>query len=71
MPVKAPLGVGLLHGAAGLLPSAEREDWLEEQRGYLVDLPSRRARWGWVLRQLAAMPRYAYTVRTGREKETA
>ncbi|MCX4231843.1 hypothetical protein [Streptomyces ortus] len=64
-------GVGLLRGAAGLLPSVEREDWLEEQRGYLADLPSRRARWVWVLRQLAAMPRYTFTVRTGREKEAA
>ncbi|MDQ1064618.1 hypothetical protein [Streptomyces canus] len=68
---KPPQPPGLLRGATRLLPSAEREDWLEEQRGYLADLPSRRARWGWVLRQLAAMPRYAYTVRTGREKEAA
>ncbi|MEW1569250.1 hypothetical protein AB0454_40610 [Streptomyces sp. NPDC093509] len=61
----------LLRGAVRLLPSAEREDWLEEQQGYLADLPSRRARWMWTLSQLAAMPRYAYTVRTGREKEPA
>ncbi|MBQ0855651.1 hypothetical protein J8N05_46690 (plasmid) [Streptomyces sp. BH-SS-21] len=62
---------GALRWATHLLPLVEREDWLEEQRGYLADLPSRRACWGWVVRQLAAMPRYAYTVRTGREKEAA
>ncbi|MEU6687759.1 hypothetical protein [Streptomyces sp. NPDC046832] len=62
---------GLLREAARLLPPAERGDWLEEQQGYLADLPSRRARWIWVLSQLAAMPRYAYTVHTGREKEPA
>ncbi|MGW1068270.1 hypothetical protein ACWD4F_27580 [Streptomyces aureus] len=64
-------GSGFLYGAARLLPLAERADWLEEQQGYLADLSPGRARWMWVLSQLAAMPRYAYTVRTGREEEPA
>lgn len=61
----------LLRCATRLLPLDERNDWLEEQQGYLADLSSRRSRWSWVLRQLTAMPRYAYTVRTGREREPA
>lgn len=61
----------LLRFATRLLPPAERSNWVEEQQGYLVDLSSRRARWGWVFRQVAAMPRYAYTVHTGRETESA
>uniref|UniRef100_UPI002F910C49 hypothetical protein n=1 Tax=Streptomyces cellulosae TaxID=1968 RepID=UPI002F910C49 len=61
----------LLRCATRLLPLDERNGWLEEQQGYLADLSSRRARWSWVLRQLTAMPRYAYTVRTGREREPA
>ncbi|MFD0435568.1 hypothetical protein [Streptomyces chartreusis] len=63
-------GSEVLRYATCLLPVAERDDWLEEQRGYLVDMPSRRARWRWIVAQLAAMPRFAYTVRTGREKES-
>lgn len=54
-----------------LLPAADREEWLEEQRGYLADLPARAARWQWVAQTVLGMPRYAYTVRTGRRKETA
>lgn len=61
----------LLRCATRLLPLDERNDWLEEQQGYLADLSSLRSRWSWVLRQLTAMPRYAYTVRTGREREPA
>ncbi|MEU8990423.1 hypothetical protein AB0C98_28970 [Streptomyces sp. NPDC048558] len=65
------VGEGLLRLTALLLPRGERVDWLEEQRGYLADLPTRRACWGWIFAQLLAMPRYAYTVRTGRERESA
>ncbi|MFK0221164.1 hypothetical protein ACIQWN_23600 [Streptomyces vinaceus] len=68
---KAVPGLGVLHLAVRVLPSEERRDWLEEQRGYLSDLPTRRRQWAWVLSQLWAMPRYAYTVRTGTDKETA
>lgn len=57
--------------AVRLLPAADRADWLEEQRGYLADLPSPRGRRAWAVRQLAAMPRYALAVRTGRDKESA
>jgi hypothetical protein len=70
--VGVPVGhLRLLRCATRLLPLDERNDWLEEQQGYLADLSSRRSRWSWVLRQLTAMPRYAYTVRTGREREPA
>ncbi|MFF4563014.1 hypothetical protein [Streptomyces sp. NPDC001435] len=48
------------------LPGDEQTEWLEEQRGYLTDLPGRWSRWSWIVMQLLAMPRYAYTVRTGR-----
>ncbi len=50
-----------------LLPADERHEWVEEQRGYLADLPGRRAQWAWIVDQLLAMPRYAYTVRSGRD----
>ncbi|MFI0156709.1 hypothetical protein [Streptomyces lydicus] len=69
--IEHPTGVGLLRLTTLLLPGSERADWLEEQRGYLADLPKRRACWGWIIAQLLAMPRYAYTVRTGRERESA
>lgn len=64
-------GRGVLRLIASILPVEERPEWLEEQRAYLVDLPSRRAQWLWVAAQLVAMPRYAYTVRTGSETESA
>ncbi|WP_381805462.1 hypothetical protein [Streptomyces niveus] len=67
----SPGGAGLLRLAVRLLPPGERAEWLEEQRGYLEDLPARRQRWAWVLSTLLAMPRYAYTVRSGSEKESA
>ncbi|MGW3152059.1 MULTISPECIES: PAS domain-containing protein [Streptomyces] len=56
-----------------LLPEHERRGWTEEQRGYLADLAQsgRLAQWDWILRQLIAMPHYAYTVRTSRDKESA
>lgn len=57
--------------ASLLLPPAERGEWLEEQRGYLADMSGRRARWGWIVMTVLGMPRYAYTVITGREKEPA
>jgi hypothetical protein len=50
---------------AWLLPGGERTEWLEEQHGYLTDLPDSWSRWSWIVKQLLAMPRYAYTVRTG------
>ncbi|MFD3884852.1 hypothetical protein [Streptomyces microflavus] len=71
VPTRLPGGAGLLRLAVRLLPPGERAEWLEEQRGYLEDLPSRRHRWAWVLSTLLAMPRYAYTVRSGSEKESA
>lgn len=64
-------GKNTLRLLAVLLPGQERSEWLEEQRGYLADLPGRRARWAWIASQLVAMPRYAYTVRTGSGKEPA
>ncbi|MFD9807610.1 hypothetical protein ACFWZZ_10870 [[Kitasatospora] papulosa] len=57
--------------AGRLLPADERAGWVEEQRSYLADLPGGRPRWQWVFAQMLAMPRYVYTVRTGREKEPA
>ncbi|MBE4739814.1 hypothetical protein [Streptomyces caniscabiei] len=51
---------------AWLLPGDEQTEWLEEQRGYLTDLPGRWSQWSWIVMQLLAMPRYAYTVRTDR-----
>ncbi len=65
------LGAALLRLLALLLPGGEQADWLEEQQGYLADLPTRRARWGWIVRQLLAMPKYAYTVRSEQEREAA
>ncbi|CUM44132.1 hypothetical protein H4W23_00435 [Streptomyces gardneri] len=64
-------GLYLLRLAVRVLPVGERAEWLEEQRGYLADLLTRRQRWSWILATLMAMPRFAYTVRTGAEKETA
>ncbi|MFF7641830.1 hypothetical protein [Streptomyces canus] len=64
--VTAPLRL-----ATRLLPVAQRGEWLEEQRSYLADLSTPRERWAWVLSQLLAMPKYAYTVRASREKEPA
>ncbi|GAA0664807.1 hypothetical protein GCM10009548_36030 [Streptomyces malaysiensis subsp. malaysiensis] len=64
-------GKNVLRLIALLLPGKERTEWLEEQRGYLADLSDRRGRWAWIARQIIAMPRYAYTVRTGGEREPA
>ncbi|MFF0160194.1 hypothetical protein ACFYRY_22065 [Streptomyces sp. NPDC005263] len=64
--VTAPLRL-----ATRLLPVAQRGEWLEEQRSYLADLSTPRKRWAWMLSQLIAMPKYAYTVRASREKEPA
>ena len=71
--VRAPASaaVGMLRLASRCLPRGQRDDWLEENRGYLCDLPTHRARLAWVLEQVLGMPRYAYTVRTGCEKESA
>ncbi len=66
-----PSGWITLRLAARLLPEDERSDWLEEQRGYLADLPGLQPRWAWIRAQLVAMPTYAYAVRTRREKEPA
>ncbi|MEK8141739.1 hypothetical protein NKH18_01205 [Streptomyces sp. M10(2022)] len=57
----------LLNLAALLLPGSEQADWLEAERGYLADKPTRRERWGWVGAEIFAMPKYVYTVRTGRK----
>jgi hypothetical protein len=57
--------------AARLLPGQERDDWLEENRAYLSDIDGRLRRRWWVVRQVLAMPRYAYTVRTDAKKESA
>ncbi|MER6128633.1 hypothetical protein ABT173_39950 [Streptomyces sp. NPDC001795] len=62
-------GGKVLEVVAQLLPEGERAEWLEEQRGYLADLPRCRARWAWTTAQVITMPRYAYTVRTGRTEE--
>ncbi|MER8237488.1 hypothetical protein [Streptomyces sp. NPDC094049] len=62
---------GFLNPLALLLPVRERAGWLEEQRGYLADLPTSGERWKWICSTILAVPRYAYTVRTGREKERA
>ncbi|WP_329012376.1 hypothetical protein [Streptomyces sp. NBC_00690] len=61
----------VLRFAVRLLPAADREDWLEEQAGYLADLPSHQARRAWAVKQVVAMPRYAVAVRTGHAKESA
>ncbi|WP_240136522.1 hypothetical protein [Streptomyces sp. MUM 178J] len=63
-------GKHVLRVVALLLPGDERSDWLEEQRGYLADMFSSRARWAWIAAQLIAMPRYVYAVRTGSETES-
>ncbi|MER6128632.1 hypothetical protein ABT173_39945 [Streptomyces sp. NPDC001795] len=63
--------IGALRLIALVLPASQRADWLEEQRGYIADLPRRRKRWGWIIAQTVAMPKYAYAVRTGREAEAA
>jgi hypothetical protein len=54
-----------------LLPAAERSDRVEENPAYLADAEGRWSRYWWVIRQLLAMPRYAYTVRTDSKKESA
>ncbi|RSS54699.1 PAS domain S-box protein [Streptomyces sp. WAC07061] len=64
-------GGRVLHFGALLLPAEERSGWLEEQRAILYCLPGRREQWRWILKQLFAMPRFAYTVRSGRDKEPA
>ncbi|RST00532.1 PAS domain S-box protein [Streptomyces sp. WAC07149] len=64
-------GGRVLHLGALLLPAEERRGWLEEQKAILADLPGRREQWRWIIEQLFAMPRYAYTVRSGRDKESA
>jgi hypothetical protein len=70
-PDRPKSGRNVLRFIAVLLPGDERSDWVEEQRRYLEDLPRRRARWAWLVAQLLAMPRYAYTVRTSNEAERA
>ncbi|MET4923255.1 hypothetical protein P3L51_12975 [Streptomyces sp. PSRA5] len=70
-PPQIRTGGRTLRLVARLLPGAAQSDWLEEQRAYLTDLPDRRARRRWVVSTLLGMPRYAYTVRTGRRKEAA
>ena len=54
----------VLRLAAALLPRQARQDWLEEQRGYMADLPSRKDRTHWVLSEIRGLPAYVYTVRT-------
>ncbi|MFJ5291120.1 hypothetical protein [Streptomyces sp. NPDC088348] len=60
--------IAALRLMAWFLPGDEQIEWLEEQRGYLTDLPGRWSQWSWIVMQLLAMPRYAYTVRTGRSE---
>lgn len=67
---KEPGGRVLPLGAL-LLPAEERRGWVEEQKAILSDLPGRREQWIWIIEQLFAMPRFAYTVRSGRDKESA
>ncbi|MFJ3876483.1 hypothetical protein ACIPW5_03370 [Streptomyces sp. NPDC090077] len=64
-------GGRVLRFGARLLPAEERAEWLDEQSAILSDLPGRREKWRWTVDQLFAMPRYAYTVRSGRDKESA
>ncbi|WP_331720523.1 hypothetical protein OG851_42915 (plasmid) [Streptomyces sp. NBC_00161] len=71
VPASNPAGLGILRLTVQVLPPEERAEWLEEQRGYLTDLLTWHQRWAWVLATVIAMPRYAYTVRTGTEKESA
>ncbi|WP_405977526.1 PAS domain-containing protein [Streptomyces sp. NBC_00158] len=63
-------GGRVLHLGALLLPAEERGGWLEEQKAILSYLPGRREQWRWIFKQLFAMPRFAYTVRSGRDKES-
>ncbi|MFF4120146.1 hypothetical protein ACFY0P_42835 [Streptomyces sp. NPDC001714] len=58
--------ITVLRLVARLLPRDEQTEWLEEQHGYLTDLPGLWSRWSWIVKQFLAMPRYVYTVRTGR-----
>lgn len=53
------------------LPPAERADWMEENRGNLAELPTRRARWRWICSAAVGMPRLTYTLRTDHTKESA
>jgi hypothetical protein len=62
---------GLLRLVSVLLPGDQREEWLEENRAYLGDIDGSFGRCWWVVGQLLAMPRYAYTVRTDAKKESA
>ncbi len=64
-------GGRVLQLGALLLPAEERAEWLQEQAACMAGLPTRGERWRWIIDQLFAMPRYAYTVRSGREKESA
>jgi len=55
----------VLRFAAQLLPRSEREDWLEEHRGYLADLAERRARIGWVWGLVRGLPAQIVALRFG------
>ncbi|MGE7384504.1 hypothetical protein ACQKM2_03230 [Streptomyces sp. NPDC004126] len=63
-------GGRVLHLGALLLPAEERRGWLEEQKAILFGLPGRREQWKWIIDQLFAMPKFAYTVRSGRDKDS-
>lgn len=54
---------------ACVLPLAERDGWIEEQRSCLAEESSRIARWMWIRSTICGLPRYAYTLHTDRNRE--
>jgi hypothetical protein len=69
--MRAGRGVSCLRMLAWILPHEERADWLEERRAFLYDLTGIREQTRWIIGDLIALPRHAYTLRTGPKKESA
>jgi hypothetical protein len=68
---QATRGLRVLQLLTWILPRNERADWLLERRAFLYDLPAARDRIRWIIGDLCGLPRQAYALRTGTEKEPA
>lgn len=54
-----------------MVPSSQREDWIEEQRSHVFEKATRSAKIRWLVGAFIGTPYLAYTMHTGREKESA
>ncbi|NEA21948.1 hypothetical protein [Actinomadura bangladeshensis] len=61
----------VLSCASRVIPKPLRADWLEEQRAYVLDLPTRWSRIRWVASACVGLPRLLIAMRAEARKESA